>query len=139
MWYYRAVDKQGETIDFFLSERRNATAAKRFLIKAINRNGKPIKVNIDKSGANTAGIKRYKKKYSLRIEIRRCKYLNNIIEQDHRFIKRIIRGMLGFKNFFAAQRTLSGIELIRMLKKGQMQRQDQRGKTPAELFYALAG
>ncbi len=61
MWYYRAVDKQGNTVDFFLSERRNATAAKRFLIKAINLNGKPVKVNIDKSGANTAGFKRYKK------------------------------------------------------------------------------
>ncbi len=68
MWYYRAVDKQRNTVDIFLSERRNATAAKRFLIKAINRNGKLIKVNIDKSGANTAGFKRYKKQYRRRID-----------------------------------------------------------------------
>ncbi len=125
-YYYRAVDKQGSPsparqtrIDFFLSKRRNKTAAKRFLAKAIKRNSKPSIINIDKSGANTAGIIRYNKLKRKRIKIRRCKYLNNIVEQDHRFIKRITRPMLGFKNFVSAAITLAGIEIVRMLRKGQ--------------------
>ena len=118
-YYYRAVDKQGFTIDFFLSERRNKTAAKRFLAKGIKRNSKPSIINIDKSGANTAGIIKYNKIKRKRIKIRRCKYLNNIVEQDHRFIKRITRPMLGFKSFVSASITLAGIEIVRMLRKGQ--------------------
>jgi len=79
-YYYRAVDKQGNTVDFFLSERRNKTAAKRFLAKAINRNSKPSIVNIDKSEANKAGILRYNLLKRKHIKIRQSKYLNNIIE-----------------------------------------------------------
>ena len=138
MWYYRAVDKEGDTIDFFLSERRNTTAAKRFLIKAINRNGKPIKINIDKSGANTAGIKRYKKQFKRRIEVRQCKYLNNIIEQDHRFIKRRIDPMLGFKSFESAGSTLAGIEVVRMLYKRQQRCSKNSLKSVPEMFRLLA-
>jgi putative transposase len=108
------------------------------LKKAIGRNGEPSLINIDKSGANKAAISQYNDEGNT-IEIRQCKYLNNMIEQDHRFIKRITRAMLGFKNFHAVQRVLKGIELMRMLKKGQMKWQSQRGKTSAELFYALAG
>ncbi|MFK7893053.1 MAG: DDE-type integrase/transposase/recombinase, partial [Granulosicoccus sp.] len=74
-----------------------------------------------------------------RIKIRQCKYLNNIVEQDHRLIKRITKPMLGFKNFLCAQATLTGIELIRMIKKGQLRCQAKMSKTPAELFYGLAG
>ena len=106
--------------------------------KAIGRNGEPSLINIDKSGANKAAINHYNDEGN-NIEIRQCKYLNNIVEQDHRFIKKITRAMLGFKNFHAAQRVLKGIELVRMLKKGQMKWQSLRAKTPAELFYALAG
>ena len=111
-YYYRAVDKQGFTIDFFLSERRNKTAAKRFLAKGIKRNSKPSIIDIDKSGANTAEIIKYNKIKRKRIKIRRCKYLNNIVEQDHRFIKRITRPMLGFKSFVSASITLAGIEIV---------------------------
>jgi hypothetical protein len=67
------------------------------------------------------------------------KYLNNIVELDHRLIKRITKSMLGFKNFYGAQRTLAGIELLRMLRKGQMTHPVRMSKTPAEIFYALAG
>jgi len=137
-WYFRAVDKHGEIIDFFLSKRRNATAAKRFLIKAINRNGKPSKINIDKSGANTAGIKRYNKQYSKRIKIRQCKYLNNIIEQSHRFIKRKVRPMLGFKSFVSAQVTLGGFEIVRMLQKRQQKYAKNSSKSVPEMFRLLA-
>jgi transposase-like protein len=137
-YYYRAVDRNGDTVDFLLTARRDKKAALRYLKKAIDSSGKPSLINIDKSGANTAAIKQYNADESRRIKIRRCKYLNNIVEQDHRLIKRIVKPMLGFKNFYCAQRTLAGIELVRMLKKGQIQMQAGMSKTPAELFYALA-
>ena len=111
----------------------------RFLTKAIDRNVKPGLINIDKSSANTAAIKDYNEDYNKRIKIRQCEYLNNIVEQDHRRIKRRCRAMLGFKNFHAAQKTLAGIELIHMIKKGQMRFTRGDRLSPAEQFYALAG
>jgi transposase-like protein len=137
-YYYRAVDKQGQTIDFLLTATRDTKAALRFLKKAIRQNGKPSLVNIDQSGANQAGLKQYNRDYKKRIKIRQCKYLNNIIEQDHRRIKRLTRPMLGFKNFHAAQRTLAGIEVMAMIKKGQMKTLAEDATSPAERFYALA-
>ena len=137
-YFYRAVDKAGNTIDFLLTAKRDKKAALRFLNKAIGANVKPGLINIDKSGANNAGIAAYNKENNTRIKIRQCKYLNNIVEQDHRFIKRITRPMLGFKNFWCAQATLAGIELMRMLKKGQMRYSSGSDKTPAEWFYSLA-
>jgi len=137
-YYYRAVDKHGNTIDFLLTATRDKQAALRFLRKAINENGKPSLVNIDQSGANHAGLQQFNRDYKKRIKIRRCKYLNNIIEQDHRRIKRNTRPMLGFKNFYAAQRTLAGIEVMAMIKKGQMQAPSGDEKSPAEMFYGLA-
>jgi len=133
-YLYRAVDKQGNTIEFLLTAKRDRKAALRFLNKAIGTNGKPSLINIDKSGANTAAIKQYNVDENKRVKIRQCKYLNNVVEQDHRFIKRITRPILGFKSFCSAQSTLAGIELWRMLKKGQ-----NRSTLPAwEQFYALA-
>jgi len=120
MYLYRAVDKQGNTIDFLLTKRRNTFAAHRFLIQAIKENGIPVVINIDKSGANKQAIRVYNKRNYLKIKIRQCKYLNNRIEQDHRSIKWRIQNMLGFKNFESAERTLSGIEVVRMIKKNQL-------------------
>ena len=137
-YYYRAVDKQGQTIDFLLTATRDRHAARRFFKKAIKQNGKPSLVNIDQSGANTAGLKLVNRDNNTRIKIRQCKYLNNIIEQDHRRIKRLTRPMLGFKNFDAAQRTLSGIEVMAMIKKGQMKIQAGKEQTFAQMFYSLA-
>jgi len=137
-YYYRAIDKQGQTIDFLLTAKRDTKAALRFLKKAINENRKPSLVNIDQSGANHAGLKQLNREHKTRIKIRQCKYLNNIIEQDHRRIKRLTRPMLGFKNFYAAQRTLAGIEVMAMIKKGQMKTSVENKKSPTELFYALA-
>jgi len=99
MYLYRAIDKNGQTIDFFLSPIRKRRATQAFLTKAIDQNGLPTVINIDKSGANKAGIKIYNKKNRTKIEGRCSKYLNNIVEQDHRFIKWWIRPMLGFKSF----------------------------------------
>ena len=135
-YLYRAVDKDGNTIDFLLTAKRNLKAAKRFFKKAIDNNGTPEKINIDKSGANKAGIEQYNAENSSNIEIRQCKYLNNNVEQDHRFIKKIIRSMLGFKNFFSAKITLAGIEIIRMIKKNQMISSSQ--DSCFQKFYSLA-
>jgi len=137
-YYYRAIDRDGETVDLLLTAKRDKKAALRFLTKAIGYNGKPNLINIDKSGANIAAIKQYNLDAGSRIKIRQCKYLNNVVEQDHRLIKRITKPMLGFKNFFCAQRALAGIELVRMIKKCQVRNQAGTSKTPAELFYGLA-
>src|SRR5467141_1933252 len=140
-WYYlyRAVDKTGQTIDFLLTEQRDEHAAKRFLTKAIRRHGVPEKITIDGSAANEAAIKSSNAEHGTAIVIRKVKYLNNIVEQDHRGGKRITRPMLGFKAFDAAQSTLVGIELMHMIKKRQMVVEERaKGRTAAEQFYALA-
>jgi putative transposase len=136
-YLYRAVDKQGQTIDFLLTEHRDKEAALRFLKKAIRRHGVPETITIDGSDANEAAIKRYNEAHGTNIVIRRVKYLNNVVEQDHRAVKRVARPMLGFKSFEAAQATLAGIELMHMLKKGQLAGAVE-GVTPAAQFYALA-
>ena len=138
-YLYRAVDKQGQTIDFLLTKERDEQAAKRFLTKAIRRHGVPKKITIDGSAANEAAIKSYNEEHGTAIEIRKVKYLNNIVEQDHRGIKRVTRPMLGFKSFDAAQGTLVGIELMHMIKKRQMVIEaGDEGLTTAEQFYSLA-
>ncbi|MFQ3173681.1 MAG: putative transposase [Flavobacterium sp.] len=97
-------------------------SAQKFLNKTIRNNGKPRIINIDKSAANTNGIKTWNKRSFTRkkIKIRRIKYLNNIIEQDHRSFKRRIAISTGFKEFESAQRTLAGIEVINMIRKDQI-------------------
>ncbi|RWW91722.1 IS6 family transposase [Flavobacterium cerinum] len=117
---YRAVDKLGNTVDFLLTKRRQRISSQSFLIKAINNNYKPRVITIDKSGSNTGAIKIYNKRSFSKIKIRQFKYLNNIIEQDHRFIKWGIQNGLGFKNFESAKRTINGIEIVHMLRKNQM-------------------
>lgn len=99
-----------------------AVAAKAFFRKAFKQNSRPDKVTIDKSGSNKAALDYFNKDVSKddQIEVRQIKYLNNMIEQDHRFIKKRTRPMLGFKNFFSARATISGIENIRMIQKGQI-------------------
>jgi putative transposase len=138
-YLYRAVDTHGQTIDFLLTAHRDTEAALRFLKKAIRRGGVPEKITIDGSEANEAAIKRYNEAHGTAVIIRQVNYLNNIIEQDHRGVKRVTRPMLGFKSFAAAQAALIGIELMHMLKKGQLAGEEGvEGLTSAEQFYALA-
>src|SRR6267143_3946829 len=140
-WYYlyRAVDKTGQTIDFLLTEQRDEEAALRFLKKAIGCHRVPEKITIHGSAANEAAIKTYNKEHGTAIAIRNIKYLNNIVEHDHRGVKRVTRPMLGFKSFEAAQDTLVGIELMHMIKKRQMRVEaGEEGLTAAVLFYSLA-
>ena len=121
------------------SGRRHDRSPLRFLKKAIRRHGVPERITIDGSDANEAAIKRYNEAHGTAIAIRQVKYLNNIVEQDHRGVKRITRPMLGFKAFDTAQATLVGIELMHMIKKKQMGVETgEEGLTAAELFYSLA-
>ena len=99
----------------------------------------PEKITIDGSEANEAAIKSYNEEHGTAISIRQVKYLNNVVEQDHRGVKRVTRPMLGFKSFEAAQGTLAGIELMHMIKKKQMRLgAEDEGLTAAEQLYALA-
>src|SRR5207237_10907712 len=135
---YRAVRKQGQPIDFLLTEQRDEHAAKRFLTKAIRRHSVPEKITIDGSAANEAAIKRYNAEHGTAIAIRKVKYLNNVVEQDHRGVKRVTRPMLGFKAFEAAQDPLVGIALMPMIKKRQLVGEEgNEGLPAAELFYSL--
>jgi putative transposase len=98
--------------------------------------GRPAKITIDKSGANTAAIESYNSEHAAEIELRQAKYLNNIVEQDHRAIKRQVRPMMGFKSFWSAAVTLAGIELMHMIRKGQLKAAGHLRQ--AQQFYALA-
>ena len=136
-YLYRAVDKAGDTVDFLLRAHRDMAAARRFFEQAIERNGAPEKVTIDKSGSNIAALEAINAERRKQIVVRQVKYLNNIAEQDHRAIKRRTRPMLGFKDFRCARILLSGIELMHMIRKGQM-RNGGREQAPAQLYYSLA-
>ncbi|WP_129019436.1 IS6 family transposase [Yersinia enterocolitica] len=138
-YLYRAVDTAGQTIDFLLTAKRDAAAALRFFRKAIRHHGEPEVVTIDKSGANTAALTTLNtdKTEDETITIRQSKYLNNLIEQDHRNIKRRTRLMTGFKSFRRAQTILAGIELIHMIRKGQLEHPQGNGLSSAEQFYLL--
>ena len=120
------------------SAKHDKAAALWYFTKAIERNGKPGLVNIDKSGSSKAALNQFNEDNKNRVKVRQCKYLNNIIEQDQRRIKRLVRPMPGFKNFNSAQSTLAGIELVAMIKKGQIKKNISRNLSFADQFYALA-
>lgn len=129
-WKYlhRAVDKAGRTVDFLLRAKGARAAARVFFKKAIDHNGAPTVVTIDKSGSNLADLIEINAEreaegdsaIGIRIRIRQLKYLNNIVEQDHRAIKRSPPSMLGFKSCRCAQILLGGIELMHRIKRGQI-------------------
>ena len=129
-YLYRAVDKEGQTVDFLLTIYRDK--------KAIRQYGLPDKMTIDKSGTNTAALDALNDEPNVNIEVRQNKYLNNLIEQDHRAIKRIVRPMLGLKSFRTARITVQGIELMHMIKKGQMVSVYGQNLSAAGQFYSLA-
>jgi len=138
-YLYRAVDKEGRTVDFLLTTNRDMAAAKCFFEKAMRENGAPDKVAMDKSGANKAAIDEINAHRTVPIIVRQVKYLNNIVEQDHRAIKRVTRPMLGFKSFRAAANVLAGVELMHMIRKGQFVIDGTAPMSFADQFYALAG
>ena len=123
-YLYRAVDSDRDIIDFMLSAKRDRKAAKRFFKKALgsNHNQAPRLITVDKNPAYPAAVNELKNDKILpkNVGLRQIKYLNNIVEQDHRSIKRIVRPMLGFQSFHTAVKTLKGIEIMHMIKKGQV-------------------
>lgn len=139
-YLYRAVDRDGQTLDFLLSERRDLAAARRFFRRTIATNRVPDRVVIDKSGANLAGLKAVNVMLKFTgkaqtVRIVQVKYLNNILEQDHRFIKKITDPMKGFKSVTSAAATLAGIETAHMIRKGQL---PANGMSAFQQFAALA-
>ena len=116
----------------------NRSAAKAFLRKAIRTQGLPEKITIDQSGSNTTAITHYNRTHKTAIVIPQSKYLNNIVEQDHRAVQRVVRPMLGFKSFWSARCTIAGIEVMHAIRKGQQATAERMRQTPAEQFYALA-
>jgi len=123
-YLYRAVDSSGNTIDFMLSAKRNKQAAKRFFQKVLKTtyNSSPRGINVDKNAAYPKAIKELKAEGTLAqaCDLRQNKYLNNIVEQDHRFIKRLVNPGLGFKSFSTARRTIIGYEIMNIIRKGQI-------------------
>jgi transposase-like protein len=137
-YLYRAVDKAGNTVDFLFRAKRDKAAVRRYFEKAIGANGAPETVTIDRSGANLAGLNAINADRETPIKIRQSKYLNNVIEQDHRAIKRVVRPMPGFKSFRCARIILGGIEVMHMIAKGQMKNDVGPLRSSAEQFYDLA-
>jgi putative transposase len=138
-YLYRAVDKEGKTVDFLLTAKRDKAAALRFFEKAMKASGVPEKVTLDNSGANKAAMDEINDRGETLIIVRQVKYLNNIVEQDHRAIKRVTRPMLNFKSFRSAKSVLAGIELMHMIRKGQLMMEVGNERSFADQFYALAG
>lgn len=147
MYLYRAIDSVGDTVEFFFSESRDLPAAKRFLRKALARHSRPDRIVLDGSQTNHEAIiscdvenrLRDQSRHSPRpIRIRKSKYLNNRIEQDHQRVKRRIRSMLGFKSPASADIILSGIEMVHMMRKRQARFAYNPCPSIAEQFEILA-
>ena len=147
LYLYRAIDSNGDTVEFWFSERRNLTAAKRFLNKALKRHGLAERIVIDGSQTNreaillceTADRLRDSSRRKLKpIRIRQSADLNNRIEQDPRAIKRRVRPMLGFKSAGRARIILGGIEMVHMMRKGQAKYASNSKLSLAEQFELLA-
>jgi IS6 family transposase len=130
-WVYlsRAVDSQGNTLDFFFSPTRDAKAARRFLLKtlAASHPTEPRVINVDKNAAYPKAFAELKAEGHIpeNCELRQVKYLNNIVEQDHRFLKRLTKPGMGFFSFETAWRTLQGFEVMNLIRKGQLQGVDK--------------
>ena len=128
-YLYRAVDSEGNTLDFMLSAKRDGKAAARFFCKVLKaqHTQAPRVITVDKNAAYPVAIDELREDQTLKAEteLRQSKYLNNIVEQDHRNIKRIVKPMMGFQSFNSARRTLSGIEAMSMIRKGQVKGVEQ--------------
>ncbi|WP_018393286.1 IS6 family transposase [Bacillus sp. 37MA] len=143
MYLYRAVDSKGNTIDFYLSKARDKQAAKCFFKKALRSYhvSKPRVITVDKNPTYPVAIQELKeeKRMPEGTQIRQVRYLNNIVEQDHRFIKKRVRSMLGFKLYKTATYILSGIEAMHMIKKGQVHQEVKSAQNEVGFIYKLFG
>ncbi len=141
MHLYRAVDSEGNTIDFYLSKTRDHKATKRFFKKALRsfHVSKPRVITVEKNPAYPIAIGELKKEKKMPVgtQIRQVKYLNNIVEQDHRFIKKRVRSMLGLKSFRTAKSILSEIEAMYIIKKRQLTLQDGSVQNQVKFIHQL--
>ena len=146
-YLYRAVDSTGNTIEFMRSAKRDVSAAKRFFKKMMRADHRrlPFTISVDKNAAYPEAFNTSQKEKVLPRDctLRRVKYLNNIIEQDHRFVKKRVRACLGYRSFDTAERTLQGVEAVNMMRKGQVKRLDRgdafgQAKFVASLFQIAA-
>src|SRR3954462_3329648 len=140
-YLYRAVDSTGQTIEFLLTAKRDAAGAKRFFRKALSSLGNPVPrvINVDKNPAYPAAIEALKAEGCLprRVRLRQCKYLNNVIEQDHRAVKKRVWLAEGYGSFIKGGRTLQGIEAVHMIRKGRA-RWVAKGDAPAQAGFISA-
>ncbi|PEM40686.1 IS6 family transposase, partial [Bacillus toyonensis] len=143
MYLYRAIDSEGNTIDFYLSSKRNAKAAKQFLKKALvsYHATRPRSITTDGDKAYPVAIRELKDEQCIPhgMPLRVKKYLNNIIEQDHRFIKKRIRNMLGLKSLHTATKMITAIEAMHMIKKGQTRQGEKSVQRQIYLINQLFG
>lgn len=137
-YLYRTVDRDGATVDFLLTAKRDQAAARRILERAIGQQGMPDRITIDKSSASTAAVHRIQANTCAPIELRQEKYLNNFVEQDHRAIKHIIPPMPAIKSFRSATKILAGIETMHMTKKRQLDCRERQVAAAANQFYSAA-
>jgi len=143
MYLYRAVDSEGHTIDFYLSKSRDKQAAKRFFKKALAFSyvSKPRVITVDRNPAYPVAIQELKEEKQMPegMQVRQARYLNNIVEQDHRFIKKRVRSMLGLKSFRTATYILCGIEAMHMIKKKQTHQRVTSVQNQKEFIHQLFG
>ena len=130
--------REGSVAVTRLCHSRDYAAARRCFERAIDLHGLPEKITLDKSDANTAAIEGIRADSGAEIEMRQSTYPNNLIEQDHRAVERIVRQMLGLKNFRCARAPLAGIETMHMIKKGQLDAIKDRASSAANRLYSLA-
>jgi len=143
VYLYRSVDKQGKTVESYLSRTRDVTAAKAFFRKALKRHGEPRVITLDGFEATHAALRRmgmnneFNYRWENPVQIRTCPYLNNIVEQDHRRVKSRVGPMLGFKRFFNARRVVAGVELVQKIVKGQFDVPASFGTDPFCIWYNM--
>lgn len=145
MYLYRAIDKVGATVEFQFSPTRNLGDAKAFFRKAYRRHGLPVQVTIDRSQTNFEAARAchgperiHTSSTAEPLTVRPSRYMNNLIEQDHRRIKRRVRSMMGFKSPLCASVILGGIEMVHMIRKGQMDCANGQVASLADQFDLLA-
>ena len=143
VYLYRSVDKQGKTVESYLSRTRDVTAAKAFFRKALKRHGEPRVITLDGFEATHAALRRmgmnneFNYRWDNPVQIRTCPYLNNIVEQDHRRVKSRVGPMLGFKRFFNARRVVAGVELVQKIVKGPFDVPASFGTDPFCIWYNM--